>query len=148
MSNFPLKYIPKKTTKKDKKKLLLELKKSKKMYKKKKYYTRKKVKSFRSKKSRHILNAEKIYNISNVKPGKELSKKTGCSVEGLNKIVKKGQGAYFSSGSRPNQTPFSWALARLASVLTFGPSLKVDKDIVLKYGKGKFLKDAKKKIKY
>ena len=135
MSNFPLKYIPKKTTKKDKKKLLLELKKSKKMYKKKKYYTRKKVKSFRSKKSRHILNAEKIYNISNVKPGKELVKKTGCSVEGLNKIVKKGQGAYFSSGSRPNQSAHSWGYARLASAITGGKSAAVDFKILEKYCK-------------
>ena len=35
---------------------------------------------------------------------KELSKKTGCSIKTLKKIVKKGMGAYYSSGSRPNQT--------------------------------------------
>ena len=29
-------------------------------------------------------------------------------------------GAYFSGGSRPNQTPTSWALGRLASVIMGG----------------------------
>ena len=48
-------------------------------------------------------------------------------------ILKKGKGAYASSGSRANVNPFQWALARLASVLTFGPSLKVDKDILPEY---------------
>lgn len=45
-------------------------------------------------------------------------------------IIKKGKGAYMSSGSRPNQTPSSWAYARLASVLTGGKALQVDKDLV------------------
>jgi hypothetical protein len=45
-------------------------------------------------------------------------------------ILRKGKGAYMSSGSRPNQTPSSWAYARLASVLTGGKALKVDKDLV------------------
>ncbi len=45
-------------------------------------------------------------------------------------IIRKGKGAYMSSGSRPNQTPTSWALARLASVLTGGKALKVDKNLV------------------
>ena len=44
----------------------------------------------------------------------------------LRKIVKKGQGAYFSSGSRPNQTAHSWGYARLASSITGGKSAAVD----------------------
>ena len=48
----------------------------------------------------------------------------------VDKILAKGKGAYMSSGSRPNQTPDSWANARLASVLTGGKALKVDKDLV------------------
>ena len=47
----------------------------------------------------------------------------------------KGRGAYFSSGSRPNQTPESWALARLASALMFGKSARIDKDILIKHGR-------------
>ena len=47
-------------------------------------------------------------------------------------IVKKGEGAYFSSGSRPNQTPQSWGLARLASSITSGKAAAVDYDIIKK----------------
>jgi len=63
-------------------------------------------------------------------PNEELSKKTGCSVAALEQIVRKGQGAYYSSGSRPNQTPHSWGLARLASSVTGGKAAAVDYDIL------------------
>jgi len=52
---------------------------------------------------------------------------------GQKKIIDKGKGAYYSSGSRPNQTPTSWGLARLASVILNGPSRKIDKNIWDKY---------------
>tara|TARA_Y100000592_G_scaffold63806_1_gene99477 strand:- start:1142 stop:1552 length:411 start_codon:yes stop_codon:yes gene_type:complete len=52
---------------------------------------------------------------------------------GQKKIMDKGIGAYFSGGSRPNQTPSSWKYARLASVITGGPARKVDKAIWEKY---------------
>ena len=58
--------------------------------------------------------------------------KTGCKLSALNEIVKKGEGAYYSSGSRPNQTAQSWGLARLASSLTAGKSAAVDYDIIKK----------------
>jgi hypothetical protein len=58
--------------------------------------------------------------------------KTGCKLSALNQIVKKGEGAYYSSGSRPNQTPQSWGLARLASSLTSGKAAAVDYDIIKK----------------
>lgn len=45
-------------------------------------------------------------------------------------ILAKGRAAYASSGSRPNTTPEAWAKARLASVLTGGKALAVDKDLV------------------
>ena len=48
----------------------------------------------------------------------------------MKKIVKKGQGAYYSSGSRPNQTAQSWGLARLASSITAGKAAAVDYDIL------------------
>ena len=130
--NFPIRYIPKKLTRKDKKKQIKMLLKSKKMYKNHKYYTRKMVSSYNSKKSNHILNARKIYKIQNIMPSKELSLKTGCKLSALNQIVKKGEGAYYSSGSRPNQTAQSWGLARLASSLTAGKAAAVDFDIINK----------------
>lgn len=127
---FPIRYLPKNLSTTDKTKQLKMLLKSKKLYKQKKYYARKHVASYKNKKSNHILNAQKIYNIKNITPNKELALKTGCTLEALNKIVKKGEGAYFSSGSRPNQTPQSWGLARLASSLTSGKAAAVDYDII------------------
>lgn len=127
---FPKKYVPKHLTQKDKTKYAKSLIKSRKAYKKGKYITRKKVKSFSGKTSKHILNARKIYNIKDIKPSRLLAKKTGCSLKGLKKIVNKGQGAYFSSGSRPNQTAHSWAYARLGSAITGAKSAAVDWHII------------------
>ena len=127
---IPMRYIPYSLSKKDKQKQMKQLEKSKKMYKSHKYYTRDKIKSFKSKPSHHVTNARKIYHVEHIVPGKELSLKTGCSVESLKKIVKKGQGAYFSSGSRPNQTAQSWGLARLASSITGGKAAAVDYTIL------------------
>ena len=54
-------------------------------------------------------------------------------VEGFARIINKGQGAYYSSGSRPNQSARSWGLARLYSVLLNGSSRRIDKHIVDKF---------------
>ena len=54
---------------------------------------------------------------------------------GWAKKFDKGRGAYYSSGSRPNQTAESWALARLASVIMNGGARKVDKNIWEKYSR-------------
>lgn len=128
----PMRYLPKGLSKKDKEKQMKMLSKSRKLYKENKYYTREKLPSFKNKTSKHILNARKIYNVQNIVPTKELSRKTGCSLDALKKIVKKGEGAYYSSGSRPNQTARSWGLARLASSLTSGKSAAVDYNILEK----------------
>ena len=48
----------------------------------------------------------------------------------VEEILSKGRAAYASSGSRPNTTPEAWAKARLASVLTGGKALNIDKDLV------------------
>ena len=87
---------------------------------------RKKVSSFKSKVSPHIVRAKKMYNQLTIKPNDALAKATKCNKKGLRKIVKKGQGAYFSSGSRPNQTGHSWGYARLASAITGGKAAAVD----------------------
>ena len=71
-----------------------------------------------------------MYNLKEIKPSKKLSVATGCSLNSLKQIVKKGEGAYYSSGSRPNQTPKSWGLARLASAVTGGKAASVDYDII------------------
>lgn len=131
MATFPKRYLSN-LSKKDKKKQLQMLLKSKKLYKKHRFFTRKSLPSYKNKTSKHILKARKIYNIQNITPSKELSEKTGCSLSALKKIVNKGEGAYYSSGSRPNQTPQSWGLARLASSITGGKASAVDFDILEK----------------
>ena len=122
----PIRYLPKRLTKKDRVAQLKMLAKSRKMYKQGKYYTRKKVPSFQSKESDHVKKARKIYGVDSIAPSEELSVATGCSIEALEKLVAKGEGAYFSSGSRPNQTAHSWGYARLGSALTAGKSAAVD----------------------
>jgi hypothetical protein len=126
LRKIPNRYVPGNLTSKDKQFQLKMLKKSRRMYKNKKYFTRKKVASFKNKKSSHIQNAERIYGVKTVVPSQELARKTGCSLNALNQIVKKGEGAYYSSGSRPNQTARSWGLARLASSVTGGNAAVVD----------------------
>lgn len=95
------------------------------------YQTRKKLSSFRSKPSVHVKTAKRFYDVTHIGATKELANKSGCTLKSLRQIIRKGEGAYFSSGSRPNQTPQSWAVARLASALTSGKAAAVDADILL-----------------
>ena len=92
---------------------------------------RPKVKGFKSERSSHVKNFEKKYGTKIT--DKAFITKNIISETGREMIIKKGKGAFFSSGSRPNQTPFSWGLSRLASVIMGGPARKVDKDIWEKY---------------
>lgn len=136
--DYPKRYIPKSLSADDKKKQKKQLDKSVKDYDKGKYTERKKLKSFKSRKSSNVVDvkeklgvpmnfekiAEKLSN--NKKRQKQL-------IQGMEEICDKGKGAYYSSGSRPNQTPFSWCKGRVASVLVGGKSRALDKAIVDKY---------------
>tara|TARA_R100000951_G_scaffold8297_3_gene7545 strand:- start:5804 stop:6184 length:381 start_codon:yes stop_codon:yes gene_type:complete len=117
-------YAPKSLTPSDRKKQIKSIKEGK---------DRPKVKSFTSKRSSWAEKFEKKYGtkISNTSfISKNIITKTG-----IDKILDKGRGAYYSAGSRPNQTAESWALSRLASVVMGGPARRVDKDIWNKYKK-------------
>ena len=146
---FPLRYLPKNLTLKDKRKQVKMLLKSRKLYKKGKYYTRKNLSSYKSLKSKHIIDVNRIYHISKVGATKELEKATGCSKSSLSEIIKKGEGAYYSSGSRPNQSAQSWGRARLASAITSGKASVIDYKILENGCKpnSKVLTLAKKAIK-
>jgi hypothetical protein len=130
MYNIPRRYIPFSLSRKDKMKQKNMILRSRKLYKNKQFFTRKRLHSFKSKPSKHVINAKRIYNIDNILPSRELAKKTGCSIDSLKKIVNKGEGAYYSSGSRPNQTAQSWGIARLASAITGGKASQVDFSIL------------------
>ena len=120
----PSTYVPKSLSKADREKQIKSIKEGK---------DRPKVKSFQSKRSSWAEKFERKYGykISNTsRISKEIISKTG-----IDKILSKGRGAYYSSGSRPNQTAESWARARLASVIMGGGARKVDKEIWEKYKK-------------
>lgn len=144
--NVPVKYLPKRLSKKDKAKQKKQLQKSRAAYKKGIYINRKPLKSFKNKKSQHLINAEKLYKVNKIVINNNLAKKTGCSIKALNKIVKKGIGAFYSSGSRPSQTSYSWGIARLASSISGGKAAAIDYNILVEgcNNNSKALKLAKK----
>jgi len=148
--NVPKRYYTSKNmTQKDTKKQKKQLRKSRKLYKKGKYHARPKVKSYKSRKSNHLNRLRKMYGVEEIGATNELAKKTQCSKEGLEQILSKGRGAYYSSGSRPNQTAESWAVARLASAVTGGKSSAYDYHVLKEHCKpsSKALKLAKKTCK-
>jgi len=116
------KYVPKSLTSSQKKKQVKSIREK---------TDRPKLKNVKTKESKWTKKAQTYFDgntsISNI------SKKTGVSTTGLNKIIKKGEGAYYSSGSRPNVSARQWGLSRLYSVLFGGAARKVDKEIVDKY---------------
>ena len=118
----------------NKKKQLNEISKSKNLYKKGQYHIRTKMPSFNSKKSKHIVNFENKYTCK-ITDLKCVSKETNIPIDILKKVINKGMGAYYSSGSRPNQTPHSWGYARLASVLLKQKAYNIDKHLFYKNDK-------------
>lgn len=131
---IPEHYVPRSLSKKFKKQQLRELKKSRKMYKKGKYYNRKKIPTYKNKKTSWKTKFYEIYNIPKSKSLSlsKISKITKCDKKAIKEILKKGKGAYYSSGSRPNQTPYSWAYGRLYSSLSGGPAAKYDEKTLSK----------------
>jgi len=116
------KYVPDTLSKSDKKKQIQSIKDK---------TDRPKLKSFTSKRSSWSKKFEDKYK-TKITDKKFISKNI-ISMKGIEEIIMKGKGAYYSAGSRPNQTAFSWAYARLASVIMNGPARKVDKAIWDKY---------------
>ena len=127
---IPKRYVPNQLTKIDKAIQMTAINRSRKLYKNHIFYSRPIVRSFKSRHSKHIENAKRIYGVEKITPNNQLAKATGCSLNALKQIVRKGEGAYYSSGSRPNQTAQSWGLARLASSITAGNSSIVDYNIL------------------
>jgi len=122
--SIPKKYLPDSLTKEDKEKQKKSIEEGK---------DRPKVDSFKSKRSKWVIQFEKKYG-TNIMDDNFIIKNI-ISKEGLKQILAKGMAAYYSSGSRPNQTKESWSRARLASVILDGPARKIDKNIWEKYKK-------------
>lgn len=94
--------------------------------------------SFRSRRSNHVVDFEKRYKGHKVSDVGWIHQNL-MTRRGIEKVLAKGRAAYYTSGSRPNQTPTSWARARLASVLLGRGAFKVDRHIALKHGRRKWL---------
>eukprot|EP00466_Bigelowiella_natans_P003118 jgi/Bigna1/131133/aug1.13_g5841 len=91
---------------------------------------RPKLRSFKSKKSKWTVEADKHFkgdtSLSN------MTKVSDVPLKSSREIVNKGKGAHHSGGSRPNQSAESWSRARLCSVSLGGPSRDIDKKIASK----------------
>ena len=142
VSAFYLKGLDKKDTKKHKK-YILDRRKS---AKKGEFISRNlELKSYKYKKSQNVLAFERKYGVK-ITDMKGIERKVGLPVKAQKEILDKGKGAFFSSGSRPGQTPQSWAYGRLASVILKKGAYKYDKHILDKYNV-KLKKPVKKPIK-
>ena len=130
MGTFPKKYTAK-LSRKDKKKQLSQLKRLKKAYSQGKYLDRPKLKSYKKKESGWTAKFHKLY--PEAKSIKQISKAVSIPEKALKEVIKKGKGAYYSSGSRPNQTASSWGKARMYAYILGSPTRKVDHHITEKY---------------
>ena len=63
----------------------------------------------------------------------QIAKQTGIPKKALMAVKKKGMGAYYSAGSRPNQTAESWGKARMYAYILGSPTRRVDQHITDKY---------------
>ena len=119
---YPDKYIPKSLSKYQKEKQIKSIEKG---------VDRPRLEGVKTRRSKWTVKADKYFkgdtSINNIAKVLNVKKK------GLNDIIQKGEGAYYSAGSRPNVTARQWGLARLFSVLFGGPSRRIDKAIVEKY---------------
>ena len=101
--------------------------KSRSDYKEGKVEDRPRVSDKPTKRSRYVVKFESKYGFPIT--DKKRLKATFPDTD-IEKILSKGAGAYGSSGSRPNVSIAQWSFARLASVLTGGPALRIDKGLV------------------
>ena len=122
---IPSGYLPRQLSAKNRDKQRRGIQRSRRLYRQGVYVPRPHV-AFHSIPSKHVVKAKALYGVDHIGPTRALAKASGCPVSVLKGIVRKGEGAYYSGGSRPNQTAQSWAMARLASALTGGKSAKVD----------------------
>lgn len=131
MSAIPRKYLG--TLKgSNRKKQYDSIMRSRDAYKKSMYLKRPTFKSQERRKSSFVTKFQKRYGISSMSNRNAIFRATGVPAKVQDRIVGKGEGAFYSSGARPSQTPRSWGLARLAAVLIGGKACNVDKDLLPK----------------
>ena len=132
---FPKQYLER-LSPKDKRKQLRSLRKLKSAYKQGRYLNRPKLKSYKKKESGWTAKFHKLY--PEAKTIKQVSRAVKIPEKALREIIKKGRGAYYSSGSRPNQTADSWGKARMYAYILGSPTRRVDHHVTQAY-KVKFI---------
>ena len=125
------KYVPSTLTKKQKTKQRKILK-ERKAKAKKGVYVEKKINKKKTKESSYTTRFKNKYKLSSYSLP-SIAKATGIPVGALRAVRKKGLGAYYSAGSRPNTTAAQWAQARVYSYILGGGARKVDRAITKKF---------------
>ncbi len=93
----------------------------------------------KKRKSSYTIDFNKKYGkrLEEMKGGKSIkniAKVVGLPEKALKEVFERGEGAYYSSGSRPAQTASSWAYGRLYSYILGNPKVrKADESITKKY---------------
>ena len=65
---------------------------------------------------------------------RNIAKVSGVPFKAIDEVYKKAEGAFYSSGSRPNQSATSWALGRTYAYIMGGKAVrKLDDHITKKY---------------
>ena len=65
---------------------------------------------------------------------RNIAKVSGIPFKAIDEVYKKAEGAYYSSGSRPNQSATSWALGRVYAYIMGGEAVRrLDNHITKKY---------------
>lgn len=77
---------------------------------------------------------EKLDKMKGGRNKRNIAKVTGIPFKAIDEVFRKGEGAYKSSGSRPNQTSQSWAYGRLYGYIMGNSKVrKADAEITEKY---------------
>ena len=93
----------------------------------------------KKRKSKWTIAFDKEYGkeIDKLKGGRSkrnIAKVSGVPFKAIDEVYKKAEGAFYSSGSRPNQSATSWALGRTYAYIMGGKAVrKLDDHITKKY---------------
>ena len=127
--NIPKRYLPDTLSESDKRKQIKSL------FEK---TNRPKV-NVKSKRSKWTISFDDEYGkaIDKMKGGRtkrNIAKVSGIPFKAIDEVYKKAEGAFYSSGSRPNQSATSWALGRSYAYIMGGKAVrKLDNHITKKY---------------
>lgn len=93
----------------------------------------------KKKKSKWTIKFDKEYGkeIDKMKGGRtkrNIAKVSSIPFKAIDEVYKKAEGAFYSSGSRPNQSSISWALGRTYAYIMGGEAVRrLDNHITKKY---------------